>query len=41
MSWKSYQESLPAGGADGVNNADGFFSNLIPVTSLLPNRLKL
>jgi hypothetical protein len=37
MSWKSYQESLPAGGADGVNNADGFFSNLIPVTSLLPN----
>jgi hypothetical protein len=37
LSWKSYQESLPAGGADGVNNADGFFSNLIPVTSLLPN----
>ena len=37
MSWKSYQESLPAGGADGVNNADGFFSNLIPVNSLLPN----
>jgi len=37
MSWKSYQESLPSAGADGVNNADGFFSNLIPVTSLLPN----
>jgi hypothetical protein len=37
MSWKSYQESLPAAGADRVNNADGFFSNLIPVTSLLPN----
>ena len=37
LSWKSYQESLPAGGADGVNNSDGFFSNLIPVTSLLPN----
>jgi hypothetical protein len=36
MSWKSYQESLPSAGADGVNNADGFFSNLIPVTSLLP-----
>jgi phosphatidylinositol-3-phosphatase len=36
MSWKSYQESLPAAGADGVNNADGFFSNLISVTSLLP-----
>jgi hypothetical protein len=28
MSWKSYQESLPPTGADGVNNADGFFSNL-------------
>ena len=26
--WKSYQESLPPTGADGVNNADGFFSNL-------------
>jgi hypothetical protein len=37
MSWKSYQESLPAAGADGVNNSDGFFSNLIPVTSVLPN----
>src|SRR5207342_3313845 len=36
MSWKSYQESLPPAGADGVNNSDGFFSNLIPVTSLLP-----
>jgi hypothetical protein len=36
MSWKSYQESLPAAGADGVNNSDGFFSNLIPVTSVLP-----
>jgi hypothetical protein len=36
LHWKSYQESLPAGGADGVNNSDGFFSNLIPVKSLLP-----
>jgi hypothetical protein len=27
-SWKSYQESLPVGGADGVNYSDGFFSNL-------------
>jgi len=36
MSWKSYQESLPPAGPDGVNNSDGFFSNLIPVTSLLP-----
>jgi phosphatidylinositol-3-phosphatase len=37
LSWKSYQEDLPAGGADGVNNSDGFFSNLITVNSLLPN----
>jgi hypothetical protein len=36
MTWKSYQESLPAAGADGVNNSDGFFSNLIPVKSVLP-----
>lgn len=36
LSWKSYQESLPAGGADGVNNSDGFFSDLVSVTSLLP-----
>jgi hypothetical protein len=26
--WKSYQESLPIGGADGVNYSDGFFTNL-------------
>ena len=26
-SWKSYQESLPPGGANRVNYADGFFSN--------------
>ena len=25
--WKSYQESLPPQGADGVNISDGFFSN--------------
>ncbi len=38
LTWKSYQESLPAGGADGVNNSDGFFSDtLIPVKSVLPN----
>jgi hypothetical protein len=29
-SWKTYQESLPPGGADGVNSADGLFSNLNP-----------
>jgi hypothetical protein len=27
-SWKTYQESLPPTGADGVNLADGIFSNL-------------
>jgi hypothetical protein len=31
-SWKSYQESLPAGGADRVDSADGIFSNLSPVS---------
>jgi hypothetical protein len=36
MTWKSYQENLPAGGADGVNNSDGYFSNLISITSVLP-----
>jgi phosphatidylinositol-3-phosphatase len=36
-SWKSYQENLPAAGADGVNNSDGYFSNLIPVASVLPS----
>jgi hypothetical protein len=28
QSWKSYQEDLPATGADGVNLADGLWSNL-------------
>jgi len=28
--WKTYQESLPPSGADGVNVADGLFSNLNP-----------
>jgi hypothetical protein len=28
MSWKAYEESLPPTGADGVNVADGLFSNL-------------
>jgi phosphatidylinositol-3-phosphatase len=27
LSWKSYQESLPPGGADMVNYSDGFFTN--------------
>jgi hypothetical protein len=36
MSWKSYQENLPAAGADDVNNSDGYFSNLLSITSVLP-----
>jgi phospholipase C len=36
--WKSYQEDLPSTGADRVNSADGFFSNLNePSTAGLPN----
>ena len=35
-SWKSYQESLPPTGADNVNSADGFFSNVNPFTAALP-----
>jgi hypothetical protein len=30
--WKTYQESLPASGADRVDYSDGLFSNLSPVT---------
>jgi hypothetical protein len=33
--WKSYQESLPLSGADGVNTSDGFFSNLTDFTSFI------
>ena len=32
-SWKAYEENLPPTGADGVNSADGLFSNLNPPTS--------
>lgn len=35
-SWKSYQEALPPTGSDGVNTADGFFSNLDNVANILP-----
>ncbi|HEX9140369.1 MAG TPA: alkaline phosphatase family protein [Steroidobacteraceae bacterium] len=36
--WKSYEEDLPDTGADGVNSADGFFSNLNePATVGVPN----
>ncbi|HTR04623.1 MAG TPA: alkaline phosphatase family protein, partial [Thermoanaerobaculia bacterium] len=33
MSWKTYQESLPSTGADGVDNADGYYSNVNPIPS--------
>jgi phosphatidylinositol-3-phosphatase len=36
LSWKSYQESLPPTGADGVNNSDGFYSDVTPFTTPLP-----
>src|ERR1700730_5786095 len=35
--WKSYQESLPPTGADLVNNSDGFYSNINPFTTPLPD----
>lgn len=34
-SWKSYQESLPAGGADMVNYSDGFFTNNTNFSTLI------
>ena len=34
--WRSYQESLPIGGADRVNISDGFFTNNTDFTSYLP-----
>ncbi len=34
LSWKSYQESLPLGGAYGVNNSNGTVSNLTDFTYL-------
>ncbi len=36
LNWKSYQESLPSTGADNVDNADGFFSNLDDIATALP-----
>jgi phosphatidylinositol-3-phosphatase len=37
LSWKSYQESLPASGADGVNFSDGFFTDASNILAVLPN----
>ncbi|MGH9681371.1 MAG: alkaline phosphatase family protein, partial [Candidatus Acidiferrales bacterium] len=35
--WKSYQEDLPPTGPDMVDNSDGFFSEVTPFTTPLPN----
>ena len=35
-SWKSYQEGMPAGGADRVNYSDGLYSNLTDFAQLTP-----
>ncbi len=35
-SWKSYQESLPGSGADGVNYSDGFYTNSTDFNSIHP-----
>jgi len=37
LSWKSYQESLPPSGADGVNNSDGMISDLTTAVSGAPH----
>src|SRR5579863_2271446 len=34
--WKSYQESLPAQGADGVNYSDGVFTDSTDFTKITP-----
>jgi hypothetical protein len=34
--WKSYQESLPPGGADRVNFSDGFFTDTSDIGATLP-----
>ncbi len=36
LSWKSYQESLPLIGADGINFSDGFFTNNTDFSTILP-----
>src|SRR5205807_5454557 len=35
-SWESYQENLPPGGADGVNNSDGFFTSNAEMANAMP-----
>lgn len=36
LSWKSYQESLPPTGPDGVNFSDGFFTDSTNIPGVLP-----
>jgi len=36
MTWKSYQESLPPGGADEVNISDGYFTDRTDFTAIKP-----
>lgn len=38
MTWKSYQESLPPTGADGVNFSDGFFTDANNIPAVLPDQ---
>jgi len=37
-SWKSYQESLPPIGADGVTYSDGFFTDATNIPAILPDQ---
>src|SRR5271154_2965836 len=36
LSWKSYQESLPPVGANGVDNSDGYYTNYTNFSKILP-----
>jgi phosphatidylinositol-3-phosphatase len=36
LSWKSYQESLPVTGADGVSSSDGEYTNLTDFKTIKP-----
>ena len=40
MSWKSYQESLPPTGADGIKYSDGFFTDLSNIPGILPGEMQ-
>ena len=40
LSWKSYQESLPPSGPDGVNFADGFFTDSSDIPGAIPGEMQ-